>query len=129
MNLSNTGRPAGGTRADPHPWVKEFPGTLTVCDKNGIIIDMTDRAAKAFAEGGNPDLVGAPVYDCHPEAAKVKLKALMDGRRPNVYTFTKNGRKKFVFQAPWFIDGEYAGYLDLTLEIPEDMPHFDRDAK
>ena len=129
MNPSNTGRPAGGMGTDPHPWVKEFPGTLTVCDKNGIVIDMTDRAAKAFAEGGNPDLVGAPVYDCHPEAAKIKLKALFDSRRTNVYSFTKDGRKRLVFQTPWTVDGEYAGFLDLTLELPADMPHFDRDAK
>jgi hypothetical protein len=129
MNSSNIGGSAGGMGADPHPWVKEFPGTLTVCDKNGIIIDMTDLAARVFADGGNPDLVGAQIYDCHPEAAKVKLKAVMDGRRANVYTFTKDGRKKLVFQAPWTVDGEYAGYLDLTIEIPADMPHFDRDAK
>ena len=129
MNPSNTGRPARGMGTDPHPWVKEFPGTLTVCDKNGIVIDMTDRAAKAFAEGGNPDLVGAPVYDCHPEAAKIKLKALFDSRRTNVYSFTKDGRKRLVFQTPWTVDGEYAGFLDLTLELPADMPHFDRDAK
>ncbi len=129
MNPSNIGRPTGGTGADPHPWVKEFPGTLTVCDKDGIIVDMTDRAAKAFAQDGRPDLIGAPILDCHPEAAKVKLKALFDSRRTNVYTFTKDGRKKLVFQTPWTVAGEYAGYLDLTIEIPADMPHFDRDAK
>ena len=129
MKPSNTGRPGEGTGADPHPWVKEFPGTLTVCDKNGIIIDMTDRAVQAFAAGGSPNLIGAPVLECHPEAAKVKLKALFDSRRTNIYTFTKDGRKKLVFQTPWTIAGEYAGYLDLTIEIPADMPHFNRDAK
>jgi len=115
--------------SDPHPWVKEFAATITVIDKDGKIIDMTDRAAKAFAEGGHPDLVGAPVFDCHPEWAKLKLKALVDSRRTNVYTYTKDGRKRLVFQTPWTIGGEFAGYLDMTLDLPEDMPHFDRDAK
>lgn len=129
MNPSNTGRPAGGTAADPHPWVKEFPANLTVIDKDDTIIDMTDRTAKAFAEGGHPDLIGTTVIDCHPDWAKTRLKALIDSRRTNVYTYTKDGRKRLVFQTPWTIDGEFAGYLDMTLELPADMPHFDRDKK
>jgi len=129
MESETSGRRTAGAAADPHPWVKEFPATITVTDRDGNIVDMTDRAAKSFAEGGHPDLVGAPVMDCHPDWAKLKLKALIDGRRTNVYTVTKGGRKKLVFQAPWTIGGEYAGYLDMTLELPEDMPHFDRDAK
>jgi len=28
-----------GRMAD-HPWVKEFPGAMTVCDREGIIIKM-----------------------------------------------------------------------------------------
>ncbi len=129
MKPTDPGRPAAGGTTDPHPWVKEFPVTLTVIDKNDVIIDMTERTAKGFAESGHPDLIGASVFDCHPEGAKLKLKALIDSRRTNVYTYTRDGRKKLVFQAPWTIDGEFAGYLDMTLELPADMPHFDRDAK
>ena len=28
-----------------HEWMKEFPGSITVCDANGIILEMNDRAA------------------------------------------------------------------------------------
>ena len=36
-----------------HSWVKEFPGAVTVCDTDGIITEMNDKAAKVFeADGG-----------------------------------------------------------------------------
>lgn len=114
---------------DPHPWVNEFPGALTVCDKNGVIIDMNEEAARAHAGNGGFKLVGADIMPCHPDPAKVKLKDLMESRRKNIYTTKESGLRKLIFQAPWFLDGEYAGYLDLSLEIPWEMPHFDRDQK
>jgi hypothetical protein len=51
----------------------------------------------------------------------------MAERRTNVYTIQKNGKKKLIYQAPWFRDGAYAGFVELSLEIPEAMPHFNRD--
>jgi hypothetical protein len=54
---------------------------------------------------------------------------MMDGRRTNVYTIEKNGAKKLIYQAPWFRDGEYRGFIELSLEIPFEMPHFVRTGK
>jgi len=45
-----------------------------------------------------------------------------------VYTIQKSGVKKLIYQAPWFQEGKYAGFVELSLPIPETMPHFDRDA-
>jgi len=53
----------------------------------------------------------------------------MKSRRQNIYTIQKDGRKKLVFQSPWFRNGEFAGYLDMTVEIPWEMPHYNRDQK
>ena len=50
----------------------------------------------------------------------------MDGHRTNAYTIEKKGRKKFIYQAPWFRDGRYAGFVEISMEIPFDMPHFVR---
>jgi transcriptional regulator with PAS, ATPase and Fis domain len=110
-----------------HAWVKEFPGAVTVSDAEGRILEMNDRSLEAFAADGGPALLGTNVLDCHPEPSRTKLKGMMDGRRTNVYTIQKNGKKKLIYQAPWFTDGAYAGFVELSLEIPWDMPHFDRD--
>jgi len=110
-----------------HTWVKEFPGAVTVCDTDGKIIEMNRRAAETFEKDGGDKLIGSNVFDCHPEPARTKLKAIMETQRTNVYTIEKAGRKKLIFQAPWYEDGIFAGLFELSLEIPPEMPHFVRD--
>ncbi len=51
----------------------------------------------------------------------------MAGRITNVYTIEKTGRKKLIYQTPWYRAGEYAGFVELSLEIPWEMAHFIRD--
>ena len=108
-------------------WVEEFPGAVTVCDTAGRIVEMNGRSREVFAADGGAKLLGTGVLDCHPEPSRSKLKDMMDERRTNVYTIQKNGKKKLIYQAPWFKDGVYAGFVELSLEIPSDMPHFNRD--
>ncbi len=110
-------------------WVKEFPGSVTVCDTEGRILEMNDRAAEVFASDGGRTLIGTNVLDCHPEPARTQLKDMLAAGRTNVYTIKKNGRKKLVYQAPWSEGGRYAGFIEISVEIPWDMPHFDRDVK
>jgi len=112
---------------DAEAWVKGFPAAVTVCDTEGRIIGMNDRSLEAFATEGGAKLLGTDVLDCHPEPSRSKLKNMMDERRANVYTIQKNGRKKLIYQAPWCKDGAYAGFVELALEVPWDMPHFNRD--
>jgi hypothetical protein len=121
--------PGKTTGPGEHIWVKEFSGTVTVCDKDGVIVGLNDASAKQFAEKGGRKLIGSCIFDCHPEPAKSKFKELMKNRRPNIYTIQKDGRRKLVFQAPWYQEGEFAGYLDMTVEIPWKMPHYNRDQK
>ena len=108
-------------------WIKEFPAAVTVCDPQGIILEMNDKAAKTLAKDGGYDLIGKNLLDCHPDPARGKLERLMDERKTNVYTIEKNGVKKFIYQSPWFKDGKYAGFIELSFEIPFEMPHFIRD--
>lgn len=109
-----------------HEWVKGFPGEVTVCDRDGIIIELNERAVQSFARDGGDRLIGQNVLDCHPEPARTKLRELMTERKANVYTIEKNGIKKLIYQTPWYADGEYAGFVEISLEIPFDMPHFVR---
>jgi PAS domain-containing protein len=109
-----------------HPWVKEFPAAITVCDPDGIILEMNDKAAKTLEQDGGYALIGRNMLDCHPETARIKTEQLLATREKNVYTIEKNGIKKLIYQSPWFMDGQYAGFLEISLEIPFEMPHFIR---
>ncbi len=107
-------------------WQKDFPGAITICDTTGVILDMNARAVDVFADDGGRKLIGTNALDCHPEPARSKFAAMLKELRTNVYTIEKNGRKKLIYQAPWFENGVYAGFVELSLEIPFDMPHFVR---
>ena len=109
-----------------HHWIKEFPAAVTVCDANGIILEMNDKAAKTFEKDGGRSLIGCNMLDCHPKQARPKTEALLAARQKNVYTIEKNGMKKLIYQSPWYRDGEYAGFVELSLEIPFELPHFVR---
>jgi PAS domain S-box-containing protein len=110
-----------------HLWVREFPGAITVCDSKGIILEINDKALEAFRDQGGEKLIGTNVLDCHPEPARTKAKELMEKRQVNVYTIEKNGVRKLIYQSPWYVNGEYRGFIELSLEIPDQMPHFIRD--
>jgi len=107
-------------------WVKEFPGAVTVCDPDGIIIEMNDKAAYVFEEDGGRLLIGKNVFDCHPEPARSELAGLMQAQKRNIYTIEKNGIKKLIYQSPWYHEGQYAGFIEISIEIPFEMPHFVR---
>ena len=110
-----------------HAWIKEFPAAVTVCDAEGIILEMNDKAAKSFAKDGGYALIGKNMLDCHPDPARGKVERLMDTRLPNIYTIEKNGIKKMIYQTPWYQDGKYFGFVEFSFEIPVEIPHFIRD--
>jgi PAS domain S-box-containing protein len=110
-----------------HDWVEEFDAAVTVCDADGVILEMNDRAARMFREQGGRALVGSNVLECHPEPARSKLRRMMEERRSNTYTIEKAGRRRLVHQAPWHRDGEYRGFVEIVLPLPGEVPHFVRD--
>jgi transcriptional regulator with PAS, ATPase and Fis domain len=107
-------------------WIKEFPAAVTVCDEEGILLEMNDKAAKTFESDGGRKLIGSNMLDCHPEPSRTKTERLLLSRERNVYTIEKNGVKKLIYQSPWYKNGQYAGFVELSLEIPFELPHFIR---
>ena len=108
-------------------WIKEFPAAVTVCDENGIILDMNDKAAQGYEKDGGRALIGTQ----HASTATRSLpaarpKRCWPGGEKNVYTIEKNGVRKLIYQSPWYHRGQYAGFVELSLEIPWEMPHFIR---
>jgi transcriptional regulator with PAS, ATPase and Fis domain len=110
-----------------HAWLEEFPGAVTVCDERGTIIEMNEQAVATFQSDGGRALIGADVRSCHPQAARVKLDALFESRQPNVYAIRKQGIRKLIYQSPWYCDGRFAGIVELSLEVPTEIPEFVRD--
>ncbi|MFZ5899015.1 MAG: PAS domain S-box protein [Bacillota bacterium] len=104
-------------------WVKGFSAAITVCDVDGIILEMNDKACEVFAKYGGKALIGRNVLDCHPEPARSKLQEMLQTRKVNCYTIEKNGVKKLVYQAPWYKDAEYMGFVEVVIEVPHEMPH------
>lgn len=108
-------------------WTKEIDAEISVCDENGIIVEMNDKSIKAFKEEGGEKLIGTKLIDCHPDSAKKKLAELIASKNPNYYTTEKNGVKHFVYHTPWFENGIYKGYAEMILDIPFEIPHYVRD--
>ena len=80
-------------------WAKGLNCSITVCDKDGIIVYMNDRAVEQYKKHGN--LVGKNLFDCHNEHA-------------------------MIFQSAWTENGAVAGLCEISMLIPEDLPHYVR---
>ena len=107
-------------------WVREFPGAVTVCDTQGTIIAMNQKAQEVFADKGGAALVGTNLLACHGPRSQEILRELLSTGRTNVYTIEKKGKKKVIYQSPWFQEGKMAGLVELSLEVPFELPHFVR---
>ncbi len=61
--------------------------------------------------------------------AKTKLLEMLTQHNTNAYTIEKNGVKKLIYQTPWYDNDAFAGYVELSIEIPFEMPHYIRQPK
>ena len=96
---------------------------VTICAKDGTILDMNRKSRKTFLKPGQEEIIGKNVLDCHPEPARTMLAGMLENPRTNVYTVEKEGVKKLIFQCPWYDEGEYAGYMELSMVLPEIIPN------
>lgn len=107
-------------------WNKEIDFAVTVCGNNGEITYMNDKAKKTFSKDGGEKLIGTNVLDCHPEPSKTQLREMLKNETKNVYYIEKNGVKKLIYQTPYYENGKYQGFVELSLELPEKMETFVR---
>ncbi len=108
-------------------WIEKLDGNVIVSDADGKIIYMNERALAAYEKDGGRDLIGRDLLECHSEASRKKIMEIMTSGKKNVYTIEKRGKKKIIYQSPWFADGIFRGITELSLEIPFEMPHFIRE--
>ena len=108
-------------------FIETFDGAVMVSDKAGNIIYLNDKAINDFKKSGGRDLIGKNLKDCHQDYSNEKINEMMRTHNKNIYTIEKKGKKKLIYQAPWYHDGEFGGLIELSLEIPFEMPHFIRE--
>ena len=106
-----------------HEWIKQFPAAITVCDRDGVILDMNDKASATFAANGGADLIGTSLYACHQPRSVEMIKSMLATGHNHIYTIEKNGVKKLICQQPWYREGEIAGLVELSIELPDNMEH------
>ena len=107
-------------------YFKEVNLAVTICDKEGKIMEMNDKSRRTFLKPGRDDLIGKNVLDCHPEPARTMLADMLAHPRTNAYTIEKEGVKKLIYQTPWYENGEFMGFMELSMEIPFEMKHMVR---
>ncbi len=110
-------------------WVRDIPAEIMVCDPVGIILEMNAHAEALFIEDGGSKLLGANVLDCHPAPERAKLEVMLDTQTAHSYFNTEKGETRFFFQSPWYQDGHYAGFVEISFVVPhlEEIPHFIRE--
>ncbi len=108
------------------PWLNSLPIAITVTDKNGVIIEMNDQSAKVFEKYGGYELVGRQLLDCHNPRSREIIASLLSEGKTNAYTIEKEGKRKLIFQSPWFENNEAAGLVELSIVLPDDLPHYKR---
>jgi transcriptional regulator with PAS, ATPase and Fis domain len=108
-------------------WTNQVAIAVTVTDANGIITEMNLASIVTFAADGGARLIGSDVLACHPEPARTQLASMYQARQPNHYTIRKNGQRKIIHQLPLMSEGVFQGYVEISVPIPDELPHFDRD--
>jgi len=110
-----------------HEWIRDFPAAITVCDRDGLILEMNEKACATFASRGGAALISTSLFDCHKPCSVAIIRDMLATGKNNVYTIEKQGVKKLIYQQPWYQNGELGGLVELSLELPDTMAHHVRD--
>ena len=107
-------------------WADDMNCAVTACDADCRIIFMNKLSRETFARHG--DLIGHNLMDYHPEKAQGIIRHLLATGGTNSYTISKAGKKKMIYQTAWRKeDGSVGGLVEISMVIPEEMPHYVRD--
>lgn len=105
-------------------WAMELNCAITVCDNEGTILYMNERAKQIYIKHGN--LIGKNLMGCHNERSKSIIKNLLETGGQNAYTIEKEGLHKMIYQSAWKVNGKVMGLCEISMVIPAEMPHYIR---
>ena len=106
-------------------WAEGLHCAVTVCDTEGTVLYMNEKSRETFNRDGK-SMVGQTLFPCHKERSQQMIRHMMETDTINAYTITKNGQRKMIYQSPWKVDGKVAGMVEISMVIPEEMPHYQR---
>lgn len=108
-------------------WCFGMDCAVTVVDTDCRIIYMNERSRQTFAARGGAELMGHNIMDYHNERSRSIIMRLLDVGGTNAYTIRKDGMRKMIYQTTWHkADGSLGGLVELSMVIPEEMPHYVR---
>lgn len=108
-------------------WIEDCPFPIKACDKDANLVFINGKAAKNAEKLGGKSLVGKNILAFHKPQSQEKLKKLIAEGSCNVYSIEKKGKKSLVYQLPWIEGGKVCGMVEMTLPLPDDIPHYVRD--
>ena len=106
-------------------WAEQLHCAVTVCDTEGKVIYMNEKSRETFNKDGKL-MIGQNLFPCHKERSQQMIRNMMETDTINAYTITKNGQRKMIYQTPWKVDGKVAGMVEISMVIPDEMPHYQR---
>ncbi len=108
-------------------WAEGIDCAVTVADRDCVILYQNRQARELYRNHGN--LIGKSMLNCHNERSRAIIARILHEGGTNTYTITKKGRKKLIYQTPWRNErGEIAGIAEFSIILPEELPHYNRDA-
>lgn len=108
-------------------WAFRMNCAVTVADKDCNVIYMNELSRATFAARGGADIIGHNLMEYHNDRSKEIIRRLLAEGGTNVYTISKGGQKKMIYQTAWRDDtGATAGLVEISMVIPEEMPHYVR---
>lgn len=107
-------------------WADTLPSAVTICNSEGIITYMNKKSEDVFKDDGGLNLIGSSIYECHSENSNAQIRHMLESGESNCYTIEKNGKKKLIYQAPFGNGAKPDGLVEISIELPENMPHFIR---
>ena len=104
------------------PWGDNLTScAITVCDLDGVVLYQNKRSIDV-----NGDVRGKSMLPCHSTRSREIIQRLITEGTTNAYTIQKNGLKKMIYQTVWKENGEVAGLVEISMVIPEELPHYIR---
>jgi len=107
-------------------WQSEFGAAITVIDRDFTIVYMNEKSAATNAKWGGAALLGKDIRACHQERSVRIIERILEIGEPNTYTIEKQGVRKLIHQAPWRDHGVIMGVVEISIELPAQMPHYVR---